>query len=142
MKIVVCSRAEIERLPPQEVPHLVISITTTEHDLARLPEDGYRLDTLRLSFPDIDEPLEGMTDDWLFSEAQARTIWDFVVNRSRRAQRVVVHCDAGISRSPAVAAALTEAIHGDPSELFYRYSPNDRVYRILMRIYDREFAGS
>jgi predicted protein tyrosine phosphatase len=44
-----------------------------------------------------------------------------------------VHCDAGVSRSPAVAAALARVLKGDDAEYFAgRYRPNTRVYRMLL----------
>ena len=44
-----------------------------------------------------------------------------------------MHCDAGKSRSPAVAAALARVLDGDDAHFFGgRYTPNMRVYRTLL----------
>ena len=49
---------------------------------------------------------------------------------------ILVHCDAGWSRSPAVAAALTKSLLGqDDSHLFKAKSPNMLVYRTLLNVY-------
>jgi predicted protein tyrosine phosphatase len=48
-------------------------------------------------------------------------------------ERIVVHCDAGASRSPAVGAALARVLNGDDAEFFAgRYRPNMRVYRMML----------
>ena len=45
---------------------------------------------------------------------------------------VLIHCDAGISRSAGVAAAIVEAEGGDPRTVFDRpwYQPNLHCYRV------------
>lgn len=47
-------------------------------------------------------------------------------------ERIILHCDAGVSRSPGVAAALSKSLLGDDAEFFRRYRPNMRVYRTLL----------
>ena len=49
---------------------------------------------------------------------------------------IIVHCDAGMSRSAGVAAAITEAAGGDPSEIFDSpwYDPNLHCYQLLLRV--------
>jgi len=44
---------------------------------------------------------------------------------------MVVHCEAGMSRSPAVAAAIAEHLGDDPLPYFARYTPNAHVFRML-----------
>ncbi|HVH42669.1 MAG TPA: hypothetical protein VM925_10005 [Labilithrix sp.] len=54
-------------------------------------------------------------------------------DRTVSVERIVIHCDAGISRSAAVAAALSRALRGDDTEFFTgKYKPNMRVYRLLL----------
>ena len=47
---------------------------------------------------------------------------------------MIVHCDAGISRSSGVAAAILKAKTGDDSQIFNnpKYRPNMRCYRIVL----------
>lgn len=47
---------------------------------------------------------------------------------------IIVHCDAGISRSSGVAAAILKAKTGDDSQIFNspKYRPNMRCYRIVL----------
>ncbi len=103
----------------------------TADDQARLPTSDASLGVLRLVFPDRDEP---GTDDpsAIFGTEHARAIWDFMERHLEGLERVVVHCDAGVSRSPGVAAALAKCLDGDDAEFFRRYRPNMRVYRTLV----------
>lgn len=132
MRFFVYSRGAIEGVAPHEVPHVIISITTTPDDQARLPEGETCRGVLRLSFLDADRPSDSQPESMLFSDAHADAIWDFVLGHRPHIERVVVHCDAGFSRSPAVAAALSKVLLGDDQELFRRYRPNMRVYRTLL----------
>lgn len=47
---------------------------------------------------------------------------------------VIVHCDAGISRSSGVAAAILKATTGDDSQIFNspKYRPNMLCYRTVL----------
>lgn len=49
---------------------------------------------------------------------------------------VIVHCDAGISRSSGIAAGILKALTGSDIEIFNnpRYQPNMRCYRITLNI--------
>jgi predicted protein tyrosine phosphatase len=135
MKFFVYSRAAIEMVRPHEVPHIIISITSAPTDLARLKASPACTGILRLSFPDAEEGSELFAEEVLFSRAQAEEIWAFVRAHLTGLERIVVHCDAGVSRSPAVAAALSRVLTGDDAEFFAgRYEPNERVYRMLLEV--------
>lgn len=84
---------------------------------------------LRLSFADIDRPSAGAV---MFGAEHARAICAFVSEHRSSIECVVVHCDAGFSRSPAVAAALARCLGQDDAEFFRRYHPNMHVYRTLI----------
>lgn len=132
MDLFVYSRRALEAVQPHEVPHVVVSITSAPDDVARIRQNEHCRGVLRLAFVDADAPSEQFSAADLFSADHARQIWDFVV-RHRDVARIVVHCDAGMSRSPAVAAALARVLTGDDREYFAgRYKPNMRVYRLLL----------
>lgn len=140
MQFYVYSRPAIERLPPHDVPHVIISITTTEADVARIPTSPECRGVLRLVFPDADQADHIHSESDLFSASHADAVWDFVLAHRADIVRVVLHCDAGMSRSPGVAAALAKVLVGDDTELFARYRPNMRVYRTLLDRYYARFA--
>jgi predicted protein tyrosine phosphatase len=91
-----------------------------------------------LSFADARALMPGTASDRyaerdLFSREHAMKIWSFVLQHRLDLERIVVHCDAGVSRSPAVGAALARVFNGSDAELFGgRYRPNMRVYRMLL----------
>ncbi|MEZ4253826.1 MAG: hypothetical protein R3B99_36945, partial [Polyangiales bacterium] len=132
MKLVVHSRPAIEASTPPEEAHVVISITTTADDAAVLPDAPSRVAVLRLVFPDADVAVAGLSKDALFSSDHADRVWDFLDAHRDAITCVVLHCDAGMSRSPGVAAAIARVEHGDDTFFFRRYHPNMRVYRTLL----------
>ncbi|MBX3206277.1 MAG: dual specificity protein phosphatase family protein [Labilithrix sp.] len=132
MELFVYSRRALEAVQPHEVPHVIVSITSGPEDVARIRSNAHCRGILRLSFPDAEAASDKFPETALFSPEHARKIWDFVL-RHRDVERIVVHCDAGISRSAAVAAALARVLKGDDAEfLGGKYRPNMRVYRLLL----------
>ncbi len=135
MEIFVYSRSGLDAARPHEVPYVVISITSHPDDVARLRANKLCLGVLRLSFPDAEAPSERFREGELFSSAHAVQIWAFVDQYRSDVVRVLIHCDAGVSRSSAVAAALARVLNGDDAEFFGgRYQPNMRVYRTLLEV--------
>ncbi|AKV00393.1 hypothetical protein AKJ09_07056 [Labilithrix luteola] len=133
MQFYVYSRYGFEATRPHEVPHVVISITSSLDDQARIRANEQCRGVLRLAFADAEVASEIIPEDALFTPEHARRIWDFVVAHRDEIERIIVHCDAGMSRSPAVAAALARALNGDDAEFFGgRYVPNPRVYRLVL----------
>ena len=133
MDIFVYSRQALEAAAPHEVPHIVISITSSPDDVARLRRNAACLGVLRLAFPDVEVASELHPENALFSREHAERLWSFVKEHRAKVERIIVHCDAGKSRSPAVAAALARVLDGDDASYFGgRYTPNMRVYRTLL----------
>ncbi len=132
MEFFVYSRRALEAVQPHDVPHVIISITSGSEDVARFRVNEHCRGILRISFPDADAASENSPEADLFSPHHARQVWDFVLRHRDAVQRIVIHCDAGISRSPAVGAALARTFGTDDSEFFTgKYRPNMRVYRLL-----------
>jgi predicted protein tyrosine phosphatase len=86
-----------------------------------------------VQFDDIDSS-ETVNGETPMSESDAKTIVDAFMKYKDRVEQIIVHCDAGYSRSPAVAAALAKAL--DMSDEVYfssgQYCPNRHVYRMMM----------
>lgn len=89
---------------------------------------------LSLSFCDADEPgkdVYGHETDGrdLMSDEAAMRVARFVKEHTN--ERLIIHCDAGISRSAGVAAAISKHCIGYDDEYFYscRYRPNMWCYR-------------
>lgn len=92
------------------------------------------VEILRLKFSDADRPgrdvygYDAGVDD-LMSDDDARMVAEFVAKY--RGQNIIVHCDAGISRSAGVAAAIMKHLTGDDSAVFDSgfWRPNMWCYR-------------
>jgi len=115
-----------------------IQITTYPDDWPTLNATK-RLGLLRLAFLDMDRHVVGIEehDSWsngsrLFTPENADQILDFVEEMWDKVDLFLVHCEAGISRSPAVAAALCKIKHGHDKHYFDNYTPNRLVYRTLL----------
>ena len=126
-----CSRREVETPRFLETatgggPYVLVSICSADGTPSRLPGDANMRGVLRLRFDDADGG-EGE----LFDSRHAELVEDFL--RSHADVPVVaVHCDAGMSRSAGLAAALTKAGGGDDSAFFGTRTPNMRVYRVML----------
>lgn len=104
-----------------------ISITT-EGDFPTL-SDVNREGLLQLMFADTADP--DRTDS--FTASQAAELLDFVEQVWDRAEVLLIHCEAGMSRSPGVAAAaLSRIYYGDDGPWGGYDFPNSLVYQRLV----------
>ena len=96
------------------------------------------LDVLHLKFNDTDDTSDvsgGITDK------DAISIRDFV-NKHRDSEnevRLIVHCEAGQSRSAGVAAAIMKYLYNNDTIIFNntRYTPNMLCYRkVLNKLFE------
>ena len=81
---------------------VIVSIHDRSQEPAAL-QDGWK-DILRLSFHDMDVVKK---DYDLFNEDQAREVIAFI-EKHVDAERIVVHCNMGVSRSAAVAMFISD----------------------------------
>lgn len=82
---------------------------------------------IKLTFQDVDNEENG----WIMDEDDARKIKEYV-EKQEHLSLIVIHCYAGVSRSAAVAAALSKHYNGDDSMFFKRFIPNALVYRLML----------
>ena len=73
----------------------------------------------------------------LFDEEDAKKIKKFVDNMNKRGdvQTLLIHCAAGVSRSPAVAAAICQYLFGNDGDFFEKQVPNKFVYDNLLKYF-------
>jgi predicted protein tyrosine phosphatase len=125
-QLVVLSREDAESYAPGE-NEICISISDPDAPAARVSSRFAAV--LRLHFDDVTE--RGEESDILFAEEHAREIRDFVASWPN-VRRVVVHCHAGVSRSPAVALGLCDA-HGWATAALERSHPGfNRLVRSVL----------
>jgi predicted protein tyrosine phosphatase len=124
-------------------PWAAISIGTREGWWPTLSEDK-REGLLQLAFPDYSFVSENLEKAYpqlkgkLFDENFAQRILDFVDGVKDKIDTLLVHCEAGVSRSSAVAAAVSKIYLGiDPKEPYFRnpkYRPNILVYHTTIAL--------
>ena len=99
-----------------------------------------RVDLLQLAFHDrssahwVNHPLVGQT---YFQPEQAVQVLEFVDKNWDNIECLMVHCEAGVSRSAAIAAAITLIKNGRGADQEYfsestHYVPNMHVYRTIL----------
>ena len=114
-----------------ERPWAAISITSgREHPVL---SEANRVGLLRLVFDDITQPDTPRS----FTPALAAEILDFVTSVWDKVEVLLIHCDVGLSRSPAVAAALSRIYYGDDGPWFELDFPNRLVYDVLVATHSR-----
>lgn len=107
-------------------PWAAISISSSGN-FPMLDEEN-RAGLLRLVFEDTTEPDKSGS----FNAALATEILDFVERVWEEVEVFLIHCDVGLSRSPAVAAALSRTYIGDDGPWSEHDFPNPLVYRLLV----------
>jgi len=123
---VVLSREDAERYEPRE-REICISIADPDAEPAQLSSDFVAV--LNLSFTDI--IARGEPSDVLFSEDHARAIREFI-DAWPDAKRIVVHCHAGVSRSPGVALGLCDIRGWATAELERSHPGWNRLVRTAL----------
>ena len=126
-ELVLLSRDRAERHQPRGV-EVCISITDPGAPHVRLSPRFAAV--LRLEFSDVataDDPLQRA-----FAAEDADRVVEFVAQWSH-AERIVIHCVGGASRSPAVALGLCDLYGWPPAAAIERSRPfwNSLVRRVL-----------
>lgn len=134
LNFIVSDRASIEEGIIVRSSYVVISIRDPDKKKARIPKQSGLKDVLYLAFHDAEPAANMKLADGivLMTERQAREVWDFVRRHEGSVGAIVVHCEQGMSRSPAVAAALCQNYGGDHRHFFRDHQPNMFVYRLMM----------
>jgi predicted protein tyrosine phosphatase len=113
--------------------YVVISIYDPDRQKPKVKKQAGLRAVLQLAFHDA-EPgdLPRLdTEVVVMSADQARQICRFINQHKDDIGAVVVHCERGMSRSPAVAAALCASLGGDEGVFFREFQPNGHVYRLV-----------
>jgi predicted protein tyrosine phosphatase len=138
MEFIITDREGIEKGVLVRSSYVVISIHDPNTQPPYVPEQPGLIDKLVLVFDDAEEvpdnPLPAQIT--LMSREQAEQVHRFFEKHREEVQTVVVHCEGGVSRSPAVAAALCRALGGDDELFWQEYQPNRHVYRLLLEVFN------
>lgn len=126
-ELIVLSREEAERYEPS-LREICISISDPDAEPANI--SPLFESVLRLHFDDVTQ--RGQASDILFAADHAQTITEFI-DTWPGVERVMVHCNMGVSRSPGVALGLCDA-RGWATAALERSHPGwNRLVRTMMR---------
>ncbi|MDQ2798701.1 MAG: hypothetical protein M3Y13_03550, partial [Armatimonadota bacterium] len=87
---------------------------------------------LRLRFHDKGNRAGTSSGHVVMGEPEAKSIITFVEEHLADAKVIVCQCEAGLSRSAAIAAALSRIIQKEDRFFFQRFAPNRWVYETLL----------
>jgi len=109
-----------------------ISVTDPDEPMVyiNIPRDPYGEQYIcRLQFHDLNQICPQLNEVTYFNTEMAREIATFV-DVNKEVDHMVVHCEAGVARSPAIAAAICESMN-IPHNFFRTHIPNTMVFSIL-----------
>lgn len=138
----VCPLSKLEQTVSRTGAGRLVTLLSADMDMAR-PASIAERDHLHLRMNDIAELRDGLT---LPGEAHVRRLLDFA-SEWDRARPMVIHCYAGVSRSPAAAYIVAAALNpqGDEAELaaMLRWlspsaTPNSRLIAVADALLGRE----
>lgn len=137
--VVVMSKAEARRFSykikenPDGKKYAIISISNIGDDANHFARSDAIIGILRLYFNDVDGRNIGA-----MHMSDAEKILEFMKRIGKKVNTVIVHCEAGVSRSAGVAAALLDVYKHDGNAIFQdsRYCPNMHCYRMVMDAYE------
>lgn len=97
-------------------------------------------------FVDFDDIVEDLPKKGYFTikKDRAEAIVGFVLEVKHNIEYLIVSCDGGVSRSSAVAAAISEYLGGNSERFFNpeRYLPNPIVLRELRKAFGELRPGT
>ena len=115
----------------------IISITDIESENNDIDNrHGNIRSVLFLHFDDVEGNNENCMDT-----NDAKKIMQFVNANKDKVDGFIVHCDAGVSRSAGVAAAIMKYLINDDTQIFNnpRYCPNMHCYRMVLNAFFGEY---
>lgn len=113
------------------IPYIVISMSDPGQPDVEFAADPFRKDVLRLSFYDLVSPKEGFAS---YTIEEATRVWEFVDKWIADIDAIVCQCEAGISRSAGLAAAISRVFNDEDSYYFKTFLPNMLLYRTTLRV--------
>lgn len=117
-------------------PFIIISICSERGTSPEFAENDNLKGVLYLKFDDVEHEPNCISDE------QAKQIAEFVEKHEDGGYDLYVHCDAGISRSAGVAAAIMLIKYGHDDVYFDSgyYKPNMKCYRKVLQAYGFDFT--
>jgi predicted protein tyrosine phosphatase len=134
MQITVSDRYEIEAGLLVKTAYIVISIRDPKRRKAQVRRQSGLQAVLDVAFHDAEPTqLKRPPGIVVMTDRQAKEIWEFILRHAELVGTIVVHCEQGMSRSPAVAAAIARWFQQDESHFFNTFQPNKHVYELMKK---------
>lgn len=115
--------------------YVVITIADPGMSRAAVKNQPGLLDVLSLHFHDAEPWLGNPPNIRLMDEQDARDIRDFVMQWKDQADALVLNCVAGMSRSPAVAIGICQAMGWDCRHIIEDSQPNAYVLDLVLETF-------
>ena len=132
-KFTVMSRSAAKKFSYGNIPEktVIISITDVGSEDNRFNRQSNLVDVCRVKFDDVEKG-----EPNCITKNDAQKIMDFM-KRYEDIPNVVVHCEAGVSRSAGCCAALMYVYNGSDMDIFSnaRFCPNMTVYRTVLNTF-------
>jgi predicted protein tyrosine phosphatase len=126
-QLIVLSREEVERYEPRR-KEICISISDPYAKPARLSKRFIAV--IRMYFSDVIETAD--PTDVLFAAEHAHAIREFI-DGAPEFDRIILHCNMGMSRSPGVALGLCDLNGWATAELERKHPGWNRLVRSVMK---------
>ena len=134
MEFYVCSRQSAKRMSYKlKVPTLIVSITDIVSCPNSFGENPNIKAICRVTFDDVDPHYEVKCSNAM-TEKDAEKIKSYVERYKDKVDCIIVHCEAGISRSSGVMAAIQKYLIGSDEAIFNnaKYCPNMHCYKMML----------
>ncbi len=134
MEFIVCSREQAKKLSYKLCdPTLIVSITDPDKSPNQFANNSCIRAVCRVSFDDILAYEEG-NGLIAMRPSDAKKIRECVDRYMKEVRCILVHCEAGVSRSAGIMAAIQKYIIGSDNVIFDspQYRPNIHCYRTMM----------
>jgi predicted protein tyrosine phosphatase len=133
MQIIILSRKGLENADFTHYPDdFIISITDPNSAPVKIKQDESNV--LRLEFYDIEKDIMTL-DGNIFhpiSDEQIDLIYNFVNGNKDRIDNLIVQCEAGLSRSAGIGAAISKFYNGIDTWIFKTKCPNMYCYNKML----------
>ena len=113
-------------------PTAIISITDPDKELNHFAKNPNIVGICRVQFHDTDPDIL-VRNEILMTNEDAIHIKNFVIAMKDKVDCIIVHCEAGISRSAGIMAAIQKFLIGSDEAIFgnRKFAPNMYCYRLV-----------
>jgi len=119
-------------------PYVLISIVDPELPWAEWNKPNTLLSSMQMSFHDVDREVLDYPGLQMMTEEQAKAIASFVIAYIDKVDTIVVHCEAGLSRSAGVSMAIAYWLRQNTSQWPLA---NRHVYRLVAKQLMEQYDG-